>query len=172
MTSGVLTAPRLDDAQETPTPAGPKRSGRKWLLGAGAFVMFGLGVGFVARNEVQTNTKFDRTHDSLSLTRHQDETVLADLASVRQQLRVVDGQVRQSTTSLTSDTAQLHDVQGDLTDAQANVATQGSDITDLQSCLGGVEQALNALSVGDQASALAALNAVSTTCQSALSADG
>jgi septal ring factor EnvC (AmiA/AmiB activator) len=141
-------------------------------MSAIAVVTFALGMGFFARNEIQTNTQFDNAHRSLNLTRRQIKMVRADLASVRQDLFLVDGQVHQTATALATDTTQLHEVQAALTNAQANVSTQGSDITALQSCLGGVEQALNALSVGDQGSALAALGTVSTSCQSAVAADG
>jgi hypothetical protein len=44
--------------------------------------------------------------------------------------------------------------------------------SDLQLCLAGVEQALNALSVNDQPHAIAALDAVSTSCTVAVAANG
>ncbi len=172
MTSEVLTRPRPRDAQDAPAPTKDTRYRRKWLICAVTFVTFALGMGVLVGNEVQANTQFDKIHGLLNLTRRQIEMVLGDLVSVRHDVHVVDGQVRQTTTALATEATQLHDIQAALTQAQASVSTQGSDITALESCLGGVEQALNALSVGDQGSALGALSAVSTSCQSAVSADG
>jgi septal ring factor EnvC (AmiA/AmiB activator) len=141
-------------------------------MSATAVIAFALGMGFLARNEVQTNTQFDVAHDSLNLTRSQIKMTVSHLASIRRDLFMIDGQAQQTATTLATDTTQLHEVQAALAEAQTRVSTQGSDITALQSCLGGVEQALNALSVGDQGSALAALVAVSTSCQNAVTADG
>jgi hypothetical protein len=59
-----------------------------------------------------------------------------------------------------------------LSAAQAHVTQQASLITSLQACLVGVEQALNELAVGNQASAIAALNAVSTSCTAAEASSG
>jgi len=80
--------------------------------------------------------------------------------------------VEQTTTALTNDTAQLREVETALANAQSNLSSQQSTITALHACLGGVEQSLNALSVGDQNSADNALVAVSGDCQSAVTADG
>jgi hypothetical protein len=59
-----------------------------------------------------------------------------------------------------------------LSAAQAHVTQQASLITSLQSCLVGVEQALNELAVGNQTSAIAALNGVSTSCTAAEASSG
>jgi hypothetical protein len=62
--------------------------------------------------------------------------------------------------------------QTSLSAAQAHVTRQASLITSLQSCLVGVEQALNELAVRNQTSAIAALNGVSTSCTAAEASSG
>ena len=172
MTTGVLEATRLADDEETHGSSEPTGQRRSWLVGFVAFAVFAAGLGYLVGNQVQSNTQFDRTHGSLTFTQHDSGVVQAALTSVRRNLRAVDHQVNQSAASLSSDTAQLHQVQTALTQAQANVSNQGSDITALKSCLGGVEQALNALSVDDEQTAVDALTAVSSSCQSALTSNG
>ena len=134
--------------------------------------MFAAALGYLVGNQIQSNTQFDSTHGSLNLTRHSIGVVRADLTSVRRDLRALDHQVHQTRTALASDTAQLQQIQTALAQAQANVSKQGSNITALHSCLGGVEQALNALSVSDEQTAVSALTAVSSSCQSALTSNG
>jgi chromosome segregation ATPase len=123
-------------------------------------------------NQVQADAQYGKAHTALSDSRHQKVNVLSELAAVTQNLLLVNGQVEQTATALTNDTAQLREVETALANAQSNVSSQQSTITALHSCLGGVEQSLNALSVGDQNSADNALVAVSTDRQSAVTADG
>ncbi len=104
--------------------------------------------------------------------RQQKVNVLSELAAVTQNLRLVNGQVEQTNTTLTNDTAQFREVEAALANAQSNVSSQQSTISALHACLGGVEQSLNALSVGDQNSADNALVAVSADCKRAVAADG
>jgi chromosome segregation ATPase len=129
-------------------------------------------LGFVTGNERQANTEFDQTHYTLNVTTHRIDTALADLRTVRNELDLVNGQVSADSTALAQDTAQLQGVQKALTSAQATVTHQTSTISDLQTCLGGVEQALDALAVGDQGHAIDALDAVSTSCANAVASDG
>jgi hypothetical protein len=137
-----------------------------------AFATFATGLGYLVGNEIQANTQFDHAHRVLDLTRHRIELVLGVLAVVRRDLRVINGQVDQAATALAHDTAQLHQVEAALAGAQEDVSTQGSTIVALRSCLAGVEQGLNALSVSDQGTALDALDAASTSCHRVLAPDG
>jgi chromosome segregation ATPase len=154
-----------------PTRHAPARRPR-WLIGLAAFTVFALGLGWLIGNQVPADAQYGKAHTALSDSGHQKVNVLSELAAVTQNLRLVNGQVEQTTTALTNDTAQLREVETALANAQSNVSSQQSTITALHSCLGGVEQSLNALSVGDQNSADNALVAVSTDCQSAVTADG
>ncbi len=73
---------------------------------------------------------------------------------------------------MNQDTSQLQGAESALSAAQAHVAQQASLLTALHTCLGGVEQALNALAVGSQGKAAASLYAVSASCSTAVSASG
>lgn len=153
----------------TRKPPAPRR--RRFLTIA-AFATVGAGIGWLIGDQVQTDAQYGRAHTALSDTRHEKATVLSELAAVKENLRLVNGQVEQTNRALTNDTAQLREVEAALANAQSNVSSQQSTIAALHSCLGGVEQSLNALSVGDENSADNALVAVSGNCKSAETADG
>ena len=137
-----------------------------------AFTVAGAGIGWLIGDQIQADAQYSRAHNALSDARHQGATVLSELTAVKENLRLVNGQVEQTNRALTNDTAQLRAVETALANAQSNVSSQQSTIAALHSCLGGVEQSLNALSVGDQNSADNALVAVSGDCKSAETADG
>ncbi len=163
----------------------PKRR-RKWVIAALAFAVFAATLGYVTANELQANTDFDQTHSSLDVTRQHIDNVLADLVTVRHGLDVVNGQLSADSTALAKETSelqaardtlaehtsQLQAAQKSLAGAQTHVSDQTSTIGDLQACLEGVEQALNALAVHDQISAINALESVSSTCATAVASNG
>jgi hypothetical protein len=138
-----------------------------WVVGLLSCAVFAGALGYVAGNERQANTERDGAHVGVVLAQHRYAATLDDLARVRVSLRTLDGQVGVDTALLDGDTAQLRAVQADLTRTMAIESAQGSDISDLGACLGGVQQSLNALSTGNQTEGLAALNAVLTPCQDA-----
>ena len=121
-------------------------------------------------NEVQANTRFDRAHRTLDGVRSRTVAVDRDLVTARADLTTLDGQVTQDSAVLATDTSRLDTALVALTESREDDANQSTAITNLQTCLGGVEKALNALSVGDQPSAVAALEAVATPCSSAVTA--
>jgi hypothetical protein len=129
-------------------------------------------MGVLSNSYLQSGAQFRAAHGSLVTTRQQISTTLVDLASVRLDLAHVDQVVAKTTSNLTDDTAQLRSDLDALTDARAGVTARGSAITNLQSCLGGVERSLNALTVGDQSSAFRTLSSVTAACQEAVTADG
>jgi hypothetical protein len=135
-------------------------------------VAFGSSVGALVHNEVQANAQYTATHLSLTSLQHHLKVVLADVTSARRGFDANNSQLHQVTALLANDTAQLQAAQTELGDAQGHVAAQGISINDLHSCLGGVEQALNALSVGDQGSAIAALDLVAASCLRAVAPIG
>ena len=145
---------------------------RTWIAIVATFAIFSGALGYVTGNEVQANTQFDQTHRTLDATRLRITTVGHDLAVVRHDLDVVNGQVAVDSTTLANDTTKLDGARTALADAQANVSKQSSAIGSLHTCLGGVEQALNALALGDENRAVRALNAVAGSCTSAVAAGG
>jgi chromosome segregation ATPase len=170
MVTEVLAVERSPAPPVTSARPPPRR--RKWVIAVAAFAGFAAAMGYVTGNEVQANTQFDQTHHALSVTRHRIDVVLAELATVRHDLSVVNGQVSAYTTALAQDTTQLKGVQAALANAQSDVSHQTSTIADLHTCLGGVEQALNALAVSDQNRAVGALDAVATSCTNAAASSG
>lgn len=150
-------------------PAPVRRS--RWIAVAIAVVVLAGAIGCFAANEVQADTQFDQAHHSLDVTRHHLDTVLAELASAERNLAVVKSGVVADSAALARDTSELRGVDKALLSAQANVSHQSSTIGDLTTCLGGVEQALNALAVADQGRAIGALQAVATSCSQAVASD-
>ncbi len=161
---------------DTPVEEGPPDVRRRpWALVAAVcagVVAFALTVGFVTNDEIAANTRFDQAHRSLDATRGQLGHVRSDLATVRADLNGIDRQVALDTTTLSQDVSQLQGVEAALVGARASVSNQTKAMDDLRTCLGGVEQGLNALSVGDRVHAVNALSAVSTDCTAAYAASG
>ena len=114
----------------------------------------------------------DRAQHSLSITRRQVHAVTAQLDVLLRDLNLLRTQVGSDTTALNQDSSQLLGAQTSLSAAQAHVTQQSSLITSLQTCLIGVEQALNELAVGKQSTAIAALNSVSSSCTAAEDSSG
>jgi hypothetical protein len=147
-------------------------STRQRIAGLVACIAFAAGLGYVTGNEVQANSQVDQAHTSLAATRGHIRTVLADMAHIRHDLDLANGQVAAATTALARDQSELKGVQTALANGQADVLHQSLAIDKLQACLGGVEQASNALAVDDQNGAIAALNAVSSSCTGAVASNG
>jgi septal ring factor EnvC (AmiA/AmiB activator) len=136
-------------------------------------ILAGVAFGLVVHDEIRTNTQADRTHRALDVTRAHLRMVVANLTTVRHQVHVLAAQVSQVTQALAADEANLKVVQTELTNEESDVSHQTALIADLQTCLGGVQKALNALSVADQSRAIGSLNSVSSNCSDAAAvADG
>ncbi len=165
----VLDEPRL------PTPArsgSPYRTRRRWPWIVVAVAAFGGLLACVIGNEVQATNRFDVAQKSLLANRYGIDLVAADLTGVRHRLTAVDEQVGSASITLTQETAELKAAQTDLSNAQSHVSQQSTMIGALQVCLGGVEQALTALSVNDQTHAIAALKSVSASCEEVAGSGG
>jgi soluble P-type ATPase len=126
----------------------------------------------VAGDVARTNRQFDRTQQSLEVTQAHTRAVLADLAHVRQELGEVSVQVFLVTKALAQDAADLTTAHSELVVAQSDVSDQTTVIADLQTCLGGVQEALNALSVNDQGRAIDALDSVAPQCNATVASGG
>jgi hypothetical protein len=168
MSVGVLEADR------TRSPLRPARRAhkRRWLVLPLAFLAVAGLIACVIGNEVQANNRFDAVHKSVVDTQFGVKLVTAALVGVRQQLAVVDNRVGSDSTALAQDAAELKSAQTALTNAQTHVSQQTATIGALQTCLGGVEQALTALAVQDQKHAISALTSVSSSCQEATGTGG
>src|SRR5664279_2480211 len=145
-------------------PRRPPRRLRLWIGLIAGLALLGTSVGAVAHDEVRTDTQFDQRHRSLDISQGHLRTTLTDLATVRQELDHVDVQVFLTDKALAQDAANLQSAQATLANARSDVSHQTTVISDLQTCLGGVQEALNALAVADQTRAIGALNSVSSSC--------
>ena len=143
-----------------------------WVIGATACSVVGAALGYLIVDQIQQRDQFGDSQTSLRITHQYATVVSSDLAALRHDLAVLKTQVGNDTTALNQDASQLEGAQTALTATQAHVSQQATLITSLQSCLGGVEQALNALSVGKQGRAIDLLNSVSTSCTAAAAASG
>jgi len=146
----------------------PTATRRAWIPGLvllGLIVLVGGGLGYLVGNERQANTQTDQAHATWHTTRHHIAIAVGDLTVIRRELRADNRTIQVVAPALAQDTAQVKAVQAALAQAQASVVQQGTTIAGLQACLGGVEQALNALSVGDLDQAVSRLSAVATPCQ-------
>jgi septal ring factor EnvC (AmiA/AmiB activator) len=147
-----------------------RRSRRAWWIAAVPFaIAFGCVLGYLVHDEGRANDRYDRSRAALGVTRSNITTTNHDLAVARRELALVTTQVGNDSTALAQVQSQLKAAQAALVAAQDHVSRQTSQIGSLNACLGGVEQALNALAVNQPANAIAALSAVSTSCTQATS---
>ncbi len=146
---------------------GTARRRRPWVPVTLAASVVAAALVFIAGNERQANTQFDQADHSVVQTRDRIAAAEAELTEVRNNLRFLRVQISVSEKALSADTTQLQGIRAALAQAQTDASDKSSYIDSLKTCQGGVQQAVNALSVGDESHAVAALTAVSTACQSA-----
>lgn len=156
-----------DDNQGRVPPA--RRGRRRWrvAVAAVACLLLAVVVAGLVRDQVRVTTRADRVRDTTSAVRHQLHLTTVQLQGVRQQLAAGRQQLGEATTALTADQTQLAGAKSALDHARQHVSQQSSVLADLNACLVGVESSLNALSVGDQPKAVAALTAVEASCKAA-----
>ncbi len=155
-----------------PTPRRRRPRWARWVVGIVAGALFATALGYLVADQERAHDQYGRAHAALGVTRQRTNTASAQLAEVRRDLSLLETQVGTDTAALSQDASQLLGAQTSLATAQAHVTRQASLITSLQMCLVGVEQALNALAVGKQSTAIAALNSVSASCTAAEAAGG
>jgi hypothetical protein len=131
-----------------------------------------LAIGSLLFDSAQANHRYDHARHVLAVTRGTTGVVAHDLAVARTDLHLVTQQVGSDTTALAQDTSQLEGARSALSSAQAHVFEQASLLGSLHQCLAGVEQALNALAVGNQSKAADALKWVTAPCSTAVKASG
>ena len=165
--TGILDSERsrvqARGATEAPTPDVADTTVLVIVAGA----LFASTLGYLIGDQVSEHEHFDRTRTSLGITRHRTAGVVQDLALLRHDVAVLLAQVQNATTSLNQDTAEVKAAQSALAVVQGDVSQQSSRIGSLHACLGGVQQALNALAIDDQATAVSELNAVASSCSAA-----
>jgi hypothetical protein len=165
MSSACLKPQRDRTAPGLTKPTATRRARIPGLVLLALIVLVGGGLGYLVGNERQANTQTDQAHATWHTTRHHIAIAVGDLTVIRRELRADNRTIRVVGPALAQDATQVKAVQAALAEAQASVVQQGTTIAGLQACLGGVEQALNALSVGDLDQAVSHLSAVATPCQ-------
>jgi hypothetical protein len=171
VTDLLLAQPRSPALESLPPPP-PAQRRRRWVAVVAGVALVAGCLGYLLTDAAQANDRYDRALRTLGTTRATTAVVAVDLAKARFDLRLVTQQVGNDTTALNQDTSQLQGAESALSAAQAHVSQQASLLTALHTCLGGVEQALNALAVGSQGKAAASLYSVSASCATAVNASG
>jgi hypothetical protein len=150
----------------------PRHRRRRWAVLVASIALVGAALGILLVDAAGTNHRYDHARHVLAVTRGTTRVVSRDLAAARVDLHLVTQQVGDDTTTLARDTSQLEGARSALSAAQAHVSEQASLLNSLHECLGGVEQALNALAVGHQSKAADALKWVAAPCSAAVNASG
>jgi hypothetical protein len=126
-----------------------------------AVLAVALTVGFGARGRLHG------TDAQLMATRARLARTVAAAHRAEAALGVVTAQSNAAAQILGTETSQLASVQAQLATTEANVSAAGVSINNLETCLSGVEQALNEISLGDQHGAASTLNGVAASCRAA-----
>ena len=123
-------------------------------------------------SDLRVRSELRQARMSLRATRSDLALVVRNLSSAQAVLvktagerTVLQNQLVATAHELDTAEASLSSSQTGLSDANKSIATQGVDIAVLNTCLGGVEQALNAIAVGDDNGAVTSISAVSGSCQ-------
>jgi hypothetical protein len=169
-----MADPRPAELQAAPPRGEPGRRHRRrrWAVLVASVSLVAVALGALLLDAAEVNHRYDHARHVLGVTRGTTSVVSRELATARTDLRLVTQQVGNDTTALAQDTSQLQGARSALSAAQAHVVAQASLLSSLHECLGGVEQALNALAVGNQSKAADALKWVSAPCSAAVSASG
>ena len=164
----------LDTERPAPRAGGqpPSRRRTRWLrLGLifMAAALFASTLGYLIDDQVAEHEHFDQVRAALSLTHHRSAEVTRDLTELHHDITLLTAQVAANSSTWNQDEGELKAASTALAITQADVSQQSSRITALHTCLGGVQQALNALAVNNQPSAVVALHSVSSSCAAASS---
>jgi hypothetical protein len=115
----------------------------------------------------ELHSQLGRTNRSLTSTRAELRRTLEQVATTGAALARITGQSTAAGQTLEMETAQLGTDQQQLAAAEANIHANGVSIADLDTCLSGVEKALNQISLGNKSGAVATLNGVASSCRKA-----
>jgi len=124
-----------------------------------------LGTGcLLAATDLQARSAIRTTDVSLASADRQLSGLRTELARAEQ--RLAGARARRGDVTRSFDAAQstLSTTQKTLAGDEAGIHSQGVDLGVLDSCLSGVEQALNQIAVGQTAGGLASLRASSSSC--------
>jgi hypothetical protein len=152
-------------------PRHPARHVTRIVVGAVVLLCLAA-LGFLVSDAVGANATYDRAHAALRTTQRQTRSASAERAQLRAALALLSARVANDTATASQDANQLKAAQEELAALQQHVTQQTALIGSLHTCLGGVERALNALSVNRPDQVIVALQAVRPSCTSAAGASG
>jgi septal ring factor EnvC (AmiA/AmiB activator) len=163
--------------QQRPSALEPRQRRRLtrrgwWLVGIASSTVFALVVALLVVDQAHQRDAFAGSKAALAVTNRDITTVSPQLAALQHDLGTLTTQVGSDTTAFDQVASQLKGAQTALKAALAHVSVQSTQITSLQTCLGGVEQALNAFAVDSQQRAVSELESVSSSCTAAAEASG
>ena len=116
---------------------------------------------------LSSRAQLHRTDTELATARSTLHRTVDRARAAEARLAAVQAQATSAAHLLSTETAQLASVQAQLASTEANVFANGVSINDLDTCLSGVEQALNQISLNDQGDAATTLNGVAAACRAA-----
>jgi len=116
---------------------------------------------------VTANHGLRTTDHQLATVRVRLQLTIGRAHAAEHRLDTVAAQSTAAGTTLSTETAQLTAAQAQLASTEADVFTNGVSISQLDTCLAGVERALNQISLNDQQGAAASLDGVAAACRAA-----
>jgi len=145
----------------------------RWWLGVGLVGALALAaVGGLAASDLGSRAQIRSSDAALHRVDRQEAGALRRLDRVEAALHAAQRTRDARSATLRKIYLELYLAQGALTSANQSVFTTGVAIDQLNTCLNGVVEALNQLSVGQQAGALSTLGTVQQACSAATKANG
>jgi hypothetical protein len=163
----LVTSQDVSGVARTPEA---KRRPVRWMplmVALFAFSLVALVLGFLIHDQIGEHQRYARLDAAFGITRHRSDHEADDLAELSHDVTRLDANLKTDSATWQQDEAQLKAAAAALAVSQADVSQQRSRITALHACLGGVQQALNALAVNNQSGAFADLNSVGSSCAAA-----
>ena len=158
------------------TPAVRRQRPVRWVVGivVAAALVTGTVSDLQVRSQLrQTRSSLRSAQDRLAATQSRLAMTLATLRSVETGLGTATDQrdalqveLRITAWELSGAETNLASTQTSLANANTGLSLKAAAIATLNTCLGGVETALNQISVGDQGGAVSSISAVAGSCQS------
>jgi|GEM_PF-3772017 len=171
VTSSVGGVLRADPAGNRGAKAPVNRVVRRRVRVVAGSVVVAL-VAFLVISGLQAHGQLDRSSRAFASTRAEERATLDQLARTEASLASVLSQSAAANQTLGSVNGQLAAERNQLSQQQKNLFIQGVSISALDTCLGGVESALNEVALNDQSGAASTLQSVSSSCRTAGASSG
>lgn len=122
--------------------------------------------------DLRARTEVRRVTSALTSTENHLSTAQAQLMSVQAQMKATAAEVQTLEASIVQTQSTLATSIAATASTERGIIYGGFDISALNTCLGGVTQALDQVAVGQTAGALSSLGAASSSCNSAKTGAG